>query len=103
MTVPDSARYIWRHDRTGAVSRADARAYLSLLVELGYQPTPIEQAITDGLPYRGDAPSEEPAPDAGAPSQEPGTGEDGGFEATDADAWVDPETDHDTQPYPSAA
>lgn len=36
MTVPDSARYIWRDDRAGGVSRPDARAYLSLLVELGY-------------------------------------------------------------------
>ncbi len=36
MTVPDTARYTWRQDRSGSVSRADAAAYLSLLAELGY-------------------------------------------------------------------
>ncbi|MEV4296075.1 hypothetical protein [Microbispora rosea] len=99
MTVPDSARYIWRHDRTGAVSRADARAYLSLLVELGYQPTPIEQAIIDGLPYRGDAPAEElepeQAPDAGEPPHEPGAEETSTPVPQDADAGADPGTDPD--------
>jgi ParB family chromosome partitioning protein len=99
MTVPDSARYIWRHDRTGAVSRPDARAYLSLLVELGYQPTPIEQAVIDGLPYRGDAPAEElepeQAPDAGEPPHEPGAEATSTAVPQDADAWADPETDPD--------
>ncbi|WP_055483802.1 ParB/RepB/Spo0J family partition protein [Sphaerimonospora mesophila] len=59
LTVPDTARYTWRQDRSGPVSRADAAAYLSLLAELGYLPTPIEQAIIDGVPYRGDAPTGE--------------------------------------------
>ncbi|MEU7916723.1 hypothetical protein [Microbispora bryophytorum] len=110
MTVPDSARYIWRHDRTGAVSRSDARAYLSLLVELGYQPTPIEQAIIDGLPYRGDAPAEElepeQAPDAGQPPHEPGAEETSTAMPADADAGADPQTDPDTGdgvPYSAAA
>ncbi|MFC0862452.1 ParB/RepB/Spo0J family partition protein [Sphaerimonospora cavernae] len=59
MTVPDTARYTWRQDRSGPVSRAHARGYLSLLAQLGYPPTPIEQAIIDGVPYRGDAPTGE--------------------------------------------
>ncbi|MEU7942440.1 hypothetical protein [Microbispora bryophytorum] len=110
MTVPDSARYIWRHDRTGAVSRADARAYLSLLVELGYQPTPIEQAVIDGLPYRGDAPAEEPepeqAPAASEPPHEPGAEETSTPVPADADAGADPGTDPDADdgaPYSAAA
>ncbi|MEU8278387.1 hypothetical protein ACFYOK_35535 [Microbispora bryophytorum] len=112
MTVPDSARYIWRHDRTGAVSRPDARAYLSLLVELGYQPTLIEQAVIDGLPYRGDAPAEElepepeQAPDAGEAPHEPGAEETSTAVPQDADAGADPQTDPDVGdggPYSVAA
>ncbi|MBX6358262.1 MAG: hypothetical protein IRZ05_20730 [Micromonosporaceae bacterium] len=98
MTVPDSSRYIWRHDRTGAVSRADARAYLSLLVELGYHPAPIEQAIIDDRPYRGDAPAEElqpepgQAPGTGDTRHEPGAGQTSTPVAGDAGTWANPHT-----------
>lgn len=103
MTVPDTARYTWRQDRSGSVSRADAAAYLSLLAGLGYSPTQIEQAIIDGVPYRGDAPAdEEPELDpsvggADIDSRSSDEAETNGSEsATDVDAWVDPETDRDT-------
>ncbi|WP_433501719.1 ParB/RepB/Spo0J family partition protein (plasmid) [Sphaerimonospora sp. CA-214678] len=113
LTVPDTARYTWRQDRSGPVGRADAQRYLSLLAELGYPPTPIEQAIIDGLPYRGDAPVDgEPELDssvggADVDSRSFDEAETNGSEpATDVDAWVDPETDCDADdgtPYSAAA
>ncbi|WP_055483185.1 ParB/RepB/Spo0J family partition protein [Sphaerimonospora mesophila] len=115
MTVPDTARYTWRQDRSGPVGRTDAQGYLSLLAELGYSPTPIEQAIIDGLPYRGDAPADEgleldPSAEAASVDERPqdnDAAQAGGSEhATHVDAWVDPETDCDADdgtPYSAAA
>ncbi|AQZ62996.1 Chromosome (plasmid) partitioning protein ParB [[Actinomadura] parvosata subsp. kistnae] len=60
----------WRPDKYSPCSRADAALWLRFLVdtlgpELGtrtlqpYQPAPIERALIDGTPYRGDAPADQ--------------------------------------------
>ncbi|SPL88421.1 Chromosome (plasmid) partitioning protein ParB [[Actinomadura] parvosata subsp. kistnae] len=60
----------WRPDKYSPCSRADAALWLRFLVdtlgpELGtrtlqpYQPAPIERALIDGTPYRGDVPADQ--------------------------------------------
>jgi ParB family chromosome partitioning protein len=60
----------WRPDKYSPCSRTDAALWLRFLVttlgpELGtrtiqpYQPAPIERALIDGTPYRGDAPADQ--------------------------------------------
>jgi len=52
--APDS-NYVWRTEQIGyADRRADARTWLRFLIELGYTPSPIEQAVLDDAAYTGD-------------------------------------------------
>ena len=45
-------RYTWRTDRVnGRCARKDAGRYLGFLAAMGYSPSPIEQAVIDGVPY----------------------------------------------------
>lgn len=71
----------WRPGRYSPCSTEDAALWLRFLVrelgpELGeqaYQPSPIERAVIDGTPYRGDTPPQE-GPLTGQDATEPGAG-----------------------------
>jgi ParB family chromosome partitioning protein len=76
-------RNTWRTDnRYSPCPRTQAGEYLGLLASVGYQLTPIEQAVADGVPWTGDTPADT-LPDRGdsgatdsEPSPEvPGTGD----------------------------
>ncbi|HUZ55928.1 MAG TPA: ParB/RepB/Spo0J family partition protein [Streptosporangiaceae bacterium] len=47
-------RNTWRTDRYSPCPRADAGTYLAFLASLGYQLSAIEQAVVDGISWRGD-------------------------------------------------
>ncbi|PZG19925.1 hypothetical protein C1J01_10820 [Nonomuraea aridisoli] len=71
----------WREGRYSPCSTSDAALWLRFLVqELGpeladkaYVPVPIEQALIEGVPYRGDNPAERDRPDGvvAEPQEEP--------------------------------
>jgi hypothetical protein len=56
----DGRRATWREDRYTPGPRAHVGTYLTFLDTLGYELSPIEQAVADGTPYTGDD-SAEPA------------------------------------------
>ena len=59
MTGADATRRAtWRTDRYSPCPRKDAGRYLAFLASLGYQPSAIEQAVADGVPYTGDDPTD---------------------------------------------
>ncbi len=69
-------RATWRTDHTySPCPRAEAGRYLTFLAELGYDLSPIEQAVADGVPWTGDNPEDQlTAQDGeGADSLEPGS------------------------------
>jgi ParB/Sulfiredoxin domain len=71
-------RATWRTDHTySPCPRTHAGHYLAFLASLGYQLTPIEQAVAEGVPYTGDDPDNQlPAEDSSASSgEEPGPAE----------------------------
>jgi hypothetical protein len=57
-------RSTWRTDRYSPCPRADAGTWLAFLARAGYPLSPIEQAVADGVPYHGDAPSNDLTADA---------------------------------------
>ena len=61
----DGRRGTWRQDRYSPCPRTQAGAYLAFLAALGYELSPIEQAVADGVPYTGD---DSPEPDPAGPS-----------------------------------
>jgi ParB family chromosome partitioning protein len=69
-------RATWREDRFSPCPRADAGAYLAFLASLGYQLSPIEQAVADGTPYTGDSPATplDGDGDSAGPADADGTG-----------------------------
>jgi ParB family transcriptional regulator, chromosome partitioning protein len=69
MTGTGEQRSTWRTDRYAPCPRADSGAWLRFLARAGYPLSPIEHAVADGVPYRGDIPSDDTADgdgDAGA-------------------------------------
>jgi ParB family chromosome partitioning protein len=72
-------RATWREDRYSPCSRQEAGRYLSFLASLGYQLSPIEQAVADDVPYTGDAPE---SPDL---SESAAAGTEGGDAVEDGD------------------
>jgi ParB family transcriptional regulator, chromosome partitioning protein len=88
ITGSGSQRDTWRTDRYSPCPRAQAGQWLAFTAELGHQLTPIEQAVAEGVPYRGDAPAGQP--DAASD----GDGEPGGPEGP-ADAHDPPGRDDD--------
>jgi len=73
ITGTGTERDTWRTDRYSPCPRTDAGAWFRFLSELGHQLSPIEQAVADGVPYRGDAPeANEPAADGGPAGNLPG-------------------------------
>jgi ParB family transcriptional regulator, chromosome partitioning protein len=66
-------RDTWRTDRYSPCPRADAGAWFRFTAELGHQLSPIEQAVADGVPYRGDTPAaHDPAADGSPAGNLPG-------------------------------
>jgi ParB family chromosome partitioning protein len=63
MTGTGEQRSTWRIDRYAPCPRADAGAWLKFLAQAGYALSPIEQAVADGVPYRGDIPADDAADD----------------------------------------
>jgi ParB family transcriptional regulator, chromosome partitioning protein len=62
----DQGRFTWRPDRRYTqCPRDDAGAYFRFLASVGYELSPIEQAVADGVPYIGD----QPADDLGAEAE----------------------------------
>jgi hypothetical protein len=55
MTGTGDQRATWRTDRYSPCPREDAGAWLRLTAQLGYQLSPVEQAVADGVPYLGDS------------------------------------------------
>jgi ParB family chromosome partitioning protein len=54
----DQGRFTWRTDRRFTqCPRDDAGAYFRFLTSVGYELSPIEQAVADGVPYTGDQPA----------------------------------------------
>jgi ParB family transcriptional regulator, chromosome partitioning protein len=75
----DQGRFTWRTDRRYTqCPRADAGAYFRFLASAGYELSPIEQAVADGVPYTGDQPADDPSTD-----RETGTTPDDPAEAGD--------------------
>lgn len=61
----DAGRATWRTDqRFTQCNREEAGTYLRFLASAGYELSPVEQAVADGVPYTGDQP-EAQLPDAG--------------------------------------
>lgn len=64
-------RNTWRTDnRYSPCPRTQAGEYLAFLASIGHTLTPIEQAVTDSVPWTGDTPAEDPLP---AEDSQPGT------------------------------
>ena len=60
----DQGRFTWRTDRRFTqCPRDDAGAYFRFLASTGYELSPIEQAVADGVPYTGDQPADDPSTD----------------------------------------
>ncbi|HMH90817.1 MAG TPA: hypothetical protein VK586_06985 [Streptosporangiaceae bacterium] len=80
MTGTGDQRATWRTDRYAPCPRADAGAWLRLTAQIGYQLSPVEQAVADGVPYLGDtAHGTDPLPAADSGSGDPADGgQDGG-------------------------
>jgi len=56
----DQGRFTWRTDRRYTqCPRDDAGAYFRFLASVGYELSPIEQAVAGGIPYTGDQPAED--------------------------------------------
>jgi ParB family chromosome partitioning protein len=75
----DSGRFTWRTDRRYTqCPRDDAGAYFRFLASTGYELSPIEQAVADGVPYTGDQPADDPGTDGetGTTPDDPAVGGD---------------------------
>ena len=56
----DQGRFTWRTDRRFTqCPRDDAGVYFRFLTSVGYELSPIEQAVADGIPYTGDQPADD--------------------------------------------
>ena len=90
-------RNTWRTDRYSPCPRTQAGGYLAFLASVGYQLTPIEQAVADGTPWTGDTPAAEPlagdSDPAGPASGPDPAGEPDSADATPASADIEPGSD----------
>ncbi len=63
MMTQGEGRNTWRTDnRYSPCPRTQAGHYLGFLASVGYQLTPIERAVADGVPWTGDTPAEDSLP-----------------------------------------
>jgi ParB family chromosome partitioning protein len=91
MTGTGDQRATWRTDRYAPCPRADAGAWLRFTAQMGYQLSPVEQAVADGVPYLGDSADGHEPPAAGDPGQaDPLDG--------DQDSSDQGPADHDSEP-----
>jgi hypothetical protein len=60
---------------------------MRFLREIGNEPSPVEQAVADGVPYTGDQPTDHPGsgPETGASPTDPSQTEDADAEHGEAD------------------
>jgi ParB family chromosome partitioning protein len=65
MTGTGEQRATWRTDRFSPCPRVDAGAWLRFTAEVGYQLSPVERAVADGVPYLGDSAREDESALAG--------------------------------------
>lgn len=101
ITGDGDQRATWRFDRYAPCPHADAGAWLGFCEQLGHQLSPIEKAVTDGLPYRGDNPDQasldgQDDQQGSEPGDSPGSGaveepEPGGEQPSDAELCDDAE------------
>jgi ParB family transcriptional regulator, chromosome partitioning protein len=97
-------RNTWRTDnRYSPCPRTQAGHYLAFLASVGYQLTPIERAVADGVPWTGDTPAEDslPADDDPTSDEGPGTTEEpdaGGQPGASGPAPADGQPEDATQP-----
>ena len=97
-------RNTWRTDnRYSPCPRTQAGHYLAFLASVGYQLTPIERAVADGVPWTGDTPAEDslPADDDSTGADGPGTTEEpeaGGQPGASGAAPADGQLEEATQP-----
>ena len=97
-------RNTWRTDnRYSPCPRTQAGHYLAFLASVGYQLTPIERAVADGVPWTGDTPAEDslPADDDSTGADGPGTAEEpdaGGQPGASGAAPADGQLEEATQP-----
>ena len=86
----DAGRATWRTDqRFTQCDRSEAGTYLRFLRDAGYELSPVEQAVADGVPYAGDEPQEqpsEPQDDSGYPGDSGDPAEADPESRNDADA-----------------
>ncbi|WP_157407840.1 ParB/RepB/Spo0J family partition protein [Actinomadura atramentaria] len=100
ITGDGERRNTWRDDKYSPIEREDAGAWLRFIAEIGakhgYELSPIERAVADGAPYRGDNPTDNTA-------DEPATETDDDCDdGAGVDASTDEPTDADAQaPDPS--
>ncbi|MET8142722.1 hypothetical protein ABZU32_20660 [Sphaerisporangium sp. NPDC005288] len=68
ITGDGERRNTWREDKYSPCTRTDAGVWLRFITEIGashgYEPSPIEKAVADGVPYRGDNPADAPSSEA---------------------------------------
>jgi ParB family chromosome partitioning protein len=108
--IDASRRGTWREDRYSPCGRREAGRYLAFLASLGYQLTPIEQAVADGVPYTGDTPGE-PLPDSTDQAPATDSGDDDNVPAIDDPAASEDDSEPagpgepdagDTEPHAAA-
>jgi ParB-like chromosome segregation protein Spo0J len=70
----NEGRNTWRTDRYSPCPRDQAAGYLGLLASVGYELTPIERAVADGVAWTGDPPADTTAGSGDSPGAdgEPG-------------------------------
>jgi ParB family chromosome partitioning protein len=91
MTGTGDQRATWRTDRYAPCPRADAGAWLRFAAQLGYQLSPVEQAIADGVPYLGDSAAGNEPVAAGEPGRgDPPDGDQGGGDQEPAEPGSGP-------------
>jgi ParB-like chromosome segregation protein Spo0J len=88
-------RATWRQDRYSPCSRTEAGRYLSFLASLGYQLSPIEQAVADGEAYTGDSLGDTLTDESGGGcgNSDTDTSDTGGASADDAPTEVSEASD----------
>jgi ParB family transcriptional regulator, chromosome partitioning protein len=90
ITGDGERRNTWREDRYSPCSREDAGEWLRLVAEIGakhgYEPSPIERAVADGVAYRGDDPAEDLTEENDIPEDDT------------EDQAVEPRKEHDGHP-----
>jgi hypothetical protein len=93
----NEGRNTWRTDnRYSPCPRTQAGEYLAFLASIGHTLIPIEQAVTDGVPWTGDTPSDTLTESADDPVGDdgPDSGSSGSDKADCSDAEITGGAEH---------